>query len=223
MWHEMPEAERGDGWQQRRKSTRSTGSRRTGNGSPRSTWRSGATPNRPGASIARRAPMSTCCAPRASPSRKARAGCRPPSAPPGARAARCWRAYAEYDAVPGNSQQVVPRRAPREGLHPAAAGHTDPHSMLGVAALTGHAGGEGGDGAARHQGDAEVLRRTGGEGLRLEADPRGEGLLRRRSTPSSPTTPGRRTASPGRPTSGPTGARSIPSSARSPRPGSTAR
>ncbi|MBO0708546.1 MAG: amidohydrolase [Candidatus Dormibacteraeota bacterium] len=45
--------------------------------------------------------------------------------------------YAEYDAVPGNSQQVVPRRAPREGLHPWAAGHTDPHSMLGVAALTG--------------------------------------------------------------------------------------
>ena len=45
--------------------------------------------------------------------------------------------YAEYDAVPGNSQQVVPRRVPREGLHPAAAGHTDPHSMLGVAALTG--------------------------------------------------------------------------------------
>src|SRR4029078_8182541 len=46
-------------------------------------------------------------------------------------------AYAEYDAVPGNSQQVVPRRAPREGLHPWAAGHTDPHSMLGVAALSG--------------------------------------------------------------------------------------
>lgn len=45
--------------------------------------------------------------------------------------------YAEYDAVPGNSQQVVPRRAPREGLHPWAAGHTDPHSMLGVASLTG--------------------------------------------------------------------------------------
>lgn len=46
-------------------------------------------------------------------------------------------AYAEYDAVPGNSQQPVSRRAPREGLHPWAAGHTDPHSMLGVAALTG--------------------------------------------------------------------------------------
>ncbi len=45
--------------------------------------------------------------------------------------------YAEYDAVPGNSQQPVPYRAPREGLHPWAAGHTDPHSALGVAALTG--------------------------------------------------------------------------------------
>ena len=46
-------------------------------------------------------------------------------------------AYAEYDAVPGNSQQPVPYQAPREGLHPWAAGHTDPHSSLGVAALAG--------------------------------------------------------------------------------------
>lgn len=45
--------------------------------------------------------------------------------------------YAEYDAVPGNSQQPVPYKAPREGLHPWAAGHTDPHSMLGVANLIG--------------------------------------------------------------------------------------
>ena len=45
--------------------------------------------------------------------------------------------YAEYDAVPGNSQQPVPYKAPREGLHPWAAGHTDPHSSLGVAALAG--------------------------------------------------------------------------------------
>jgi aminobenzoyl-glutamate utilization protein B len=45
--------------------------------------------------------------------------------------------YSEYDAVPGNSQQVAPHRAPREGLHPWAAGHTDPHSMLGTATLTG--------------------------------------------------------------------------------------
>ncbi len=44
--------------------------------------------------------------------------------------------YAEYDAVPGNSQQPVPYQAPREGVHPWAAGHTDPHSSLGTAALT---------------------------------------------------------------------------------------
>ena len=45
--------------------------------------------------------------------------------------------YAEYDAVPGNSQQVVPYQAPRAGLHPWAAGHTDPHSALGTTALAG--------------------------------------------------------------------------------------
>ncbi len=43
--------------------------------------------------------------------------------------------FSEYDAVPGQSQQVVPYQAPRPGLHPYAAGHTDPHSMLGTAAL----------------------------------------------------------------------------------------
>lgn len=45
--------------------------------------------------------------------------------------------YAEYDAVPGNSQRPVPYKAVREGLHPWTAGHTDPHSMLGVANLIG--------------------------------------------------------------------------------------
>ena len=45
--------------------------------------------------------------------------------------------YAEYDAVPANSQQVVPYPAPRAGLHPWAAGHTDPHSALGTTALAG--------------------------------------------------------------------------------------
>src|SRR5271163_2154203 len=45
--------------------------------------------------------------------------------------------YAEYDAVPGNSQQAVPYHAPRAGLHPWAAGHTDPHSALGTTALAG--------------------------------------------------------------------------------------
>ncbi len=45
--------------------------------------------------------------------------------------------FSEYDAVPGNCQAVVPYPAPREGLHPYAAGHTDPHSSLGTGALTG--------------------------------------------------------------------------------------
>ncbi len=45
--------------------------------------------------------------------------------------------FAEYDAVPHNSQAVVPRREPRPGFHPYAPGHTDPHSALGVAALSG--------------------------------------------------------------------------------------
>lgn len=45
--------------------------------------------------------------------------------------------FAEYDAVPGCSQQAVPYKAPRDGLHPYAAGHTDPHSALGVGALAG--------------------------------------------------------------------------------------
>jgi aminobenzoyl-glutamate utilization protein B len=45
--------------------------------------------------------------------------------------------YAEYDAVPGMSQAPVPRRAPRAGLSRWAAGHTDPHSALGIGALGG--------------------------------------------------------------------------------------
>lgn len=45
--------------------------------------------------------------------------------------------YAEYDAVPGHSQKAVPYEAPRDGLHRMAAGHTDPHSSLGVGALFG--------------------------------------------------------------------------------------
>ncbi|MBT56002.1 MAG: peptidase M20 [Mameliella sp.] len=45
--------------------------------------------------------------------------------------------YAEYDAVPANCQAPVPFEAPREGLGPLAAGHTDPHSALGMGALAG--------------------------------------------------------------------------------------
>jgi aminobenzoyl-glutamate utilization protein B len=46
-------------------------------------------------------------------------------------------AYAEYDAVPGNCQKAACYRAPRGGLSRFAAGHTDPHSALGIAALAG--------------------------------------------------------------------------------------
>ncbi len=45
--------------------------------------------------------------------------------------------YAEYDAVPGNCQAAVPYKSPRDGMTPLAAGHTDPHSALGIGALGG--------------------------------------------------------------------------------------
>ncbi len=46
--------------------------------------------------------------------------------------------FAEYDAVPANNQAAVPYKKLRdENLHPYAAGHTDPHSALGVTALAG--------------------------------------------------------------------------------------
>ena len=46
--------------------------------------------------------------------------------------------FAEYDAVPGNSQAAMPYKKLRdENLHPWTAGHTDPHSSLGTAALFG--------------------------------------------------------------------------------------
>lgn len=45
--------------------------------------------------------------------------------------------YAEYDAIPGRSQAAVPYRKPRDGVSKYAAGHTDPHSGLGIGALAG--------------------------------------------------------------------------------------
>jgi aminobenzoyl-glutamate utilization protein B len=45
--------------------------------------------------------------------------------------------YAEYDAVPGNCQAALPAPGPRAGLGVQAAGHTDPHSGLGMAGLGG--------------------------------------------------------------------------------------
>ena len=45
--------------------------------------------------------------------------------------------YAEYDAVPANCQAAAPEPKPRVGLPLTAAGHTDPHSALGISALGG--------------------------------------------------------------------------------------
>ena len=45
--------------------------------------------------------------------------------------------YAEYDAVPGNSQAATTSESPREGLSRFAPGHTDPHSVLGISTLAG--------------------------------------------------------------------------------------
>ena len=164
----------------RRSGLHTTGSIGIASGSPNSTWRSGATPSRPGASTARPRPTSTCCATRASTSKRAAAACRPPSWPPGADSGPVIGSYAEYDAVPGNSQQAgaVPgaargpaplrRRAHRPPLHAR---------RRRAGRLPGR---EGGDGAIRHRGATALLRRAGGEGLRLETGPRRQGLLRQR-------------------------------------------
>lgn len=45
--------------------------------------------------------------------------------------------YAEYDAVPGNSQAASTSETPQEGLSRFAPGHTDPHSVLGISTLAG--------------------------------------------------------------------------------------
>lgn len=45
--------------------------------------------------------------------------------------------YAEYDAVPGNSQAATVTQTPRSGLSRFAPGHTDPHSALGISTLAG--------------------------------------------------------------------------------------
>ncbi|WP_353987102.1 amidohydrolase [Ruicaihuangia caeni] len=45
--------------------------------------------------------------------------------------------YAEYDAVPANSQEASTERKPIEGVSEHAPGHTDPHSVLGISTLAG--------------------------------------------------------------------------------------
>lgn len=49
----------------------------------------------------------------------------------------CIGGYAEYDATPGHCQAADTVKRPRDGFSPEAAGHTDPHSMLGIASLCG--------------------------------------------------------------------------------------
>ncbi|MDH3668414.1 MAG: amidohydrolase [Paracoccaceae bacterium] len=61
--------------------------------------------------------------------------------------------YAEYDAIPGNCQAPVARQQPRAGLSRFAAGHTDPHSALGVGSLIGFL-------ALKHVMEAEGLTGT---------------------------------------------------------------
>ena len=130
--------------------------------------------------------------------------------------------YAEYDAVPGNSQQAIPRRAPREGSHPWAPGHTDPHSALGVGALAGVlAAKEAMSGPAwpgRSSCSASRPRRS--------ADP-SRSTPRRAittiSTRCSATIRGSRTPPSGTPTAAPTGAACSPSSAWTRRGGPTLR
>ena len=61
--------------------------------------------------------------------------------------------YAEYDAIPGQSQAPEPRRMPRPGTSRHAAGHTDPHSALGMGQLAGFL-------AAKHAMEAHGLPGT---------------------------------------------------------------
>jgi len=63
-------------------------------------------------------------------------------------------AYAEYDAVPGNSQQAVPYPAPREGAAPMDGGTYRPALDARRRGADWRAGREARDGKAQHQGDA---------------------------------------------------------------------
>ena len=61
--------------------------------------------------------------------------------------------YAEYDAVPGQSQAPEPQRKPRDGTSFRAAGHTDPHSALGIGSFGGFL-------AAKHAMETHGLKGT---------------------------------------------------------------
>lgn len=89
-------------------------------------------------------------------------------------------AYAEYDAIPGCSQDAVSFRAPLGG-NPHSAARTDPHSALGARRLGARRAPRrtgGGFGAGR-PGALQFLRRAGGEGLRVPMRARRGGILQR--------------------------------------------
>lgn len=128
--------------------------------------------------------------------------------------------YAECDAVPANSQKRVPRRQPRDGVHPYAAGHTDPHSVLGVGTLGGALAAK----AAMDAFDLEGTLKYFGEpaekvcGSKPIHAAKGyyDDLDAAVASTRSPRTP-----SSGRPTVAPTGAWSSPSRPTGPRRGPT--
>ena len=86
-------------------------------------------------------------------------------------------AYAEYDATPANSQEQVPYECPREGLNRYAAGHTDPHSALGMGSLAGVLAAKD---AMRRYGIPGRIKFFGGKDVRLKAPARRQRVLRRR-------------------------------------------
>ena len=78
-----------------------------------------------------------CCAARGLLWRKARAACPPLLRRPGEVVRRSSVVTPNTMRSPGSRSRSVPYKAPREGLHPWTAGHTDPHSSLGTAAVAG--------------------------------------------------------------------------------------
>ena len=79
--------------------------------------------------------------------------------------------YAEYDAVPGQSQAPVPHRKPRDGTTALAAGHTDPHSALGLGQFARLPRRQARHGGGRDRWHAGLLRRAGREDVRRQARP----------------------------------------------------
>ena len=148
---------------------------------PSFTRASGATPSRPGASTNRRKPIATCCAPRGSRSRRARARCRPRSARAGANPVRCSAPMPNTMRCRGTRSRSSPirRRAPGFTLGPPGTPTRTRHD-----GTRRDAGSEGGNGEVRPRRHLALLRRARRKGLRLNAGARCQGLLRRRR-PSS--------------------------------------